>query len=202
MPSQNSDQNNLQLIRHNTSLVKKLYPNINRARIQALKDLTKQFSFSFASGDVIQLDNSWFVTHTGLVRLARRKRCRGIHVEAVDSLCDSAASRFVLKATVYPSKDSAGFVGCGDADPSNVSMLVLGAEIRLWIDSVSGAHCAFFLVFDHLARAALWAISRRCSGESAAALASPPFLAPNLDNATACGFFFFSPMMLKSLCLI
>ncbi len=131
MPSKNPPNNNLRLIRHNTSLVKKLYPNINRARIQALKDLTKQFSFSFASGDMIQLDNSWFVTHTGLVRLARRKRCRGIHVEAVDSLCDSAASRFVLKATVYPSKDSAGFVGYGDADPSNVSPLVRGAEMRI-----------------------------------------------------------------------
>ncbi len=131
MPSKNLDHNNLQLIRHNASLVKKLYPNINRARIQALKELTRQFSFSFASGDVIQLDNSWFVTHTGLVRLARRKRCRGIHVEAVDSLCDSAANRFVLKATVYPSKDSAGFVGYGDADPSNVSLLVRGAEMRI-----------------------------------------------------------------------
>jgi hypothetical protein len=71
------------------------------------------------------------VTHTGLVRLARRKRCRGIHVEAVDSLCDSAANRFVLKATVYPSKDSAGFVGHGDAESSNVSMLVRGAEMRI-----------------------------------------------------------------------
>src|SRR5271169_986402 len=131
MPSTNRDHNKLQLIRHNASLVKKLYPNINRARIQALKELTKQFSFSFASGDVIQLDNSWFVTHTGLVRLARRKRCRGIHVEAVDSLCDSAANRFVLKATVYPSKQSSGFVGYGDADPSNVSLLVRGAEMRI-----------------------------------------------------------------------
>ena len=60
----------------------------------------------------------------------------------------------------------------------------------------AGRHGVFFLVFDHLARAALWAISRRCSGESAAALASPPFLAPSLDKATACGFFFFSPMAL------
>ncbi len=121
----------VQLIRHNTSLVKKHYPNINRARIQVLRELTKQFGFSFASGDVIQLENGWFVTHTGLVRLARRKRCRGIHVEAVDSLCDSAANRFVLKATVYPSKDSAGFVGYGDADPSNISALVRGAEMRI-----------------------------------------------------------------------
>ena len=131
MPSRNLHTNNLQLIRHNTSLVKKLYPNINRTRIQALRELTKQFSFSFASGDVIQLDIGWFVTHTGLVRLARRKRCRGIQVEAVDSLCDSASSRFVLKATVYPSKDSAGFVGYGDADPSNVSLMVRGAEMRI-----------------------------------------------------------------------
>jgi hypothetical protein len=46
-------------------------------------------------------------------------------------LCDSATNRFVLKATVYPSKDSAGFVGYGDADPSNVSPLVRGAEMRV-----------------------------------------------------------------------
>src|SRR5208283_692268 len=52
-------------------------------------------------------------------------------VEAVDSLCDSAASRFVLKATVYPSKDSVGFVGHGDADPANVSPQFRGAEMRI-----------------------------------------------------------------------
>jgi hypothetical protein len=52
-------------------------------------------------------------------------------VEAVDSLCDSAANRFVLKATVFPSKGSSGFVGYGDADPSNVSSLVRGAEMRV-----------------------------------------------------------------------
>jgi len=131
MSAKELETNRIQLIRRNTSLVKKLYPDINRGRLQALRELTRQFCFSFASGDVIQLNNSWFVTHTGLVRLARRKRCRGIHVEAVDSLCDSAANRFVLKATVYPSKDSAGFVGYGDADPSNVSQLVRGAEMRI-----------------------------------------------------------------------
>jgi hypothetical protein len=97
----------------------------------SLKTLSQDFDFSLRRGELQLLNNSWYVTHTGLVRLARRKRCRGIHVEAVDSLCDSAASRFVLKATVYPSKDSAGFVGYGDADPSNVSLLVRGAEMRI-----------------------------------------------------------------------
>jgi hypothetical protein len=100
MPSKDHDKNNTRLIRHNASLVKKLYPNINRARIQALRDLTKQFSFALAGGDVIQLENGWFVTHTGLVRLARRKRCRGIHVETVDSLwrrIDSSSRRRCIR---------------------------------------------------------------------------------------------------------
>jgi hypothetical protein len=99
--------------------------------IAQLRYLSDEFSFSISSGDLIPLEGSWYVTHTGLLRLARRKRCRGIHVEAVDSLCDSAADRFVLKATVYPSKDSTGLVGYGDADPSNVSLMVRGAEMRI-----------------------------------------------------------------------
>ena len=32
---------------------------------------------------------------------------------------------------MYPSKSSSGFVGYGDADPSNVSPLVHGAEMRV-----------------------------------------------------------------------
>ncbi|MGA6987636.1 MAG: hypothetical protein WBZ01_16390 [Terriglobales bacterium] len=84
-----------------------------------------------SKGELQFIDSCWYVTHTGLIRLARRKKCTGIHVEAVDALCDSAANRFVLKATVFPSKGSSGFVGYGDADPSNVSSLVRGAEMRV-----------------------------------------------------------------------
>jgi hypothetical protein len=99
--------------------------------IMQLKALTRDFVLSVASGDLQIINVSWYVTHAGLLRVARRKRCRGIHVEAVDSLCDLAANRFVLKATVYPSKGSAGFVGYGDADPTNVSPMVRGAEMRI-----------------------------------------------------------------------
>jgi len=52
-------------------------------------------------------------------------------VETVDSLCETAAGRFVLKATVHPNRSSSGFVGYGDADPSNVSPIVRGAEMRV-----------------------------------------------------------------------
>jgi hypothetical protein len=96
-----------------------------------LETLTREFGFSVKGGDLQIINSNWYVTHTGLLALARRKKCRGIHVEAVESLCDSAINRFVLKATAFPSKDSSGFVGYGDADPSNVSPLVHGAEMRI-----------------------------------------------------------------------
>jgi len=87
--------------------------------------------FDIGSGDLALLNNHWYVTHTGLLRMARRKRCFGIEVEAVVNLCASAASRYVFKATVYNSRSCRGFVGFGDADPSNVSFLVHGAEMRV-----------------------------------------------------------------------
>jgi hypothetical protein len=123
---------NRKLLRQNIGAAKRTLGQALVPRLTGqLKTLTQDFGFSIQSGELQIINANWYVTHTGLVRLARRKRCRGIHVEAVDSLCDSSANRFVLKATVYPSKDSAGFVGYGDADPSNVSLLVRGAEMRI-----------------------------------------------------------------------
>jgi hypothetical protein len=110
---------------------RRLWTNLSREALIRLREIATQHDFSVGAGDLIYLNNGWYVTHTGLIGLARRKRCSGIHVEAVDSLCDSAANRFVLKATVFPSKGSSGFVGYGDADPSNVSSLVRGAEMRI-----------------------------------------------------------------------
>jgi hypothetical protein len=98
---------------------------------KSLENLSNDFHFSLSKREIQFIGGSWYVTHTGLLRLARRRKCRGIHVEAVDSLCDSPTSRFVLKATVFPSKGSSGFVGYGDADPSNVSARVHGAEMRV-----------------------------------------------------------------------
>jgi hypothetical protein len=96
-----------------------------------LENLTREFGFSVKGGDLQILNGNWYVTHAGLLALARRRKCQGIHVEAVESLCDSATNRFVLKATAFPSKNSTGFVGYGDADPSNISILLLGAEMRI-----------------------------------------------------------------------
>ncbi len=110
---------------------RRIWNNLPREALTRLREIATRHDFSVNAGDLIYLNNSWYVTHTGLIGLARRKRCSGIHVEAIDSLCDPAVNRFVLKATVFPSKGSSGFVGYGDADPSNVSSLVRGAEMRV-----------------------------------------------------------------------
>ena len=60
--------------------------------ISHLRSLSRDYAFSVEAGELQIIDGNWYVIHTGLLRLARRKRCRGIHVEAVDSLCDSAAN--------------------------------------------------------------------------------------------------------------
>src|SRR5439155_26217499 len=41
------------------------------------------------------------------------------------------SSRWAFRATVYRSRTCKGFVGYGDADPTNVSPLVRGAEMRV-----------------------------------------------------------------------
>jgi hypothetical protein len=46
-------------------------------------------------------------------------------------ICDAAANRWAFQATVYKSQGCKGFTGFGDADPSNVSRMVRGAEMRV-----------------------------------------------------------------------
>jgi len=96
-----------------------------------LKQLTTDHMISVSSGDVLLLEGRWYVTHSGLLRIARRARCSGISVRPVPEFSDPRAGRWAFKATVYNSRNCKGFVGFGDADPSNVSPLVRGAEMRV-----------------------------------------------------------------------
>ncbi len=120
------------LLQENSNLARKKWPSrMSTLLLQALKSLTDRYKFSISSGDLILLENHWYVTHAGLIRLARRCRCVGIHAEAAHLLSDPASCRWAFKATVYRSQKCKGFVGYGDADPSNVSPLVHGAEMRV-----------------------------------------------------------------------
>ncbi len=107
-------------------------PNVNADKpTTATAPLAKRYRLSVELGDLLWLNGHWYVTHSGLIRLARRNHCAGIHVDPVEQFSDPATSRWAFKATVYKSRTCRGFVGYGDADPSNVSFLVHGAEMRV-----------------------------------------------------------------------
>ena len=111
---------------------RRMWPEAGHSsRVADLEFLVWRYGFSVRRGDLKILNGYWYVTHTGLLGLAMRKRCSGIHVCPAFSFCDPTASRWAFKATVFKSRTCKGFVGYGDADPSNVSALVRGAEMRV-----------------------------------------------------------------------
>ena len=52
-------------------------------------------------------------------------------MQQVQEFCDASSGRWMFRATVYKRQHTKGFVGYGDADPSNVSALVHGSEMRV-----------------------------------------------------------------------
>jgi hypothetical protein len=115
----------------NRRIARQLWGHISPTALRGLKELTSEYLLSIASGDLLLLDGRWYVTHSGLLGLARRKRCAGINVRPVPTFSDPCVKRWAFEATVYKSKTCKGFDGYGDADPSNVSSLVRGAEMRV-----------------------------------------------------------------------
>ena len=132
----------LKRVKINVDTARTLWGDLSSIAIQSLEDLIRRYWLSIAAGDLLYLDGKWYVTHSGLLGIARRKRCMGIQVRPAVGFCDPAGSRWAFRATVYKSQTCKGFVGYGDADPSNVSPLVHGAEMRVAETGRSTGPCA------------------------------------------------------------
>jgi hypothetical protein len=117
--------------RQDLRMANQLWGKLKETLRDSLLWLLKQHRLSVAAGDLLLVDGRWYVSNSGLLRVARRKHCQGIRVQPLKEFCDVAASRFAFRATVFTSPTCKGFVGYGDADPSNVSFLVHGAEMRV-----------------------------------------------------------------------
>src|SRR6266581_4021189 len=117
--------------RSNLKLARATWGCLPKVAIIRLKELSERHCLSFAHGDLQLLDGAWYVTHTGLLQIAARRRCLGIRTAIQEKFSYPADNRWVFKAIIHKSKSSKGFVGYGDADPSNVSPLVRGAEMRV-----------------------------------------------------------------------
>jgi hypothetical protein len=117
--------------RSNILCARRIWGQLPATSINSLKQLTINLAVSVAAGDLQFLENRWYVTHSGLLRIAQRRKCRGIKTAIQDHLSDPQNNKWVIKATVFKSRHSKGFAGYGDADPSNVSSMVRGAELRI-----------------------------------------------------------------------
>ena len=94
---------------------------VSRDQVAMLRDLTAELHLSLAAGHVKLIDGNWYVTHAGFCDRTTQSLLRAFTVLPVSEFSDPASGRWVFKATVYKSPHSRGFVGYGDADPSNVS---------------------------------------------------------------------------------
>ena len=115
----------------NLRVARTVWGSLSKMVVSGLHSLTEKYGFSVAEGDLLLLENRWYITHAGLLRLSQRRRCCGIHTTLQKGLSDPSSSRWIFKAIVYKSPESKGFVGYGDANPSNISTLVQGAEMRI-----------------------------------------------------------------------
>jgi len=121
----------LSLIRRNTDLSHRLWGRTSKHAASVLMDLTERYCLSVAAGHMQMINGKWYVTHAGLLHLAKRSGCAGIRSSLQLKCSDPPANRWVFKAEVFKRCNCKGFVGYGDADPSNVSPMVRGAELRV-----------------------------------------------------------------------
>jgi hypothetical protein len=118
-------------IRAEMNAARRMWGLLGTERMRELRGLVERHKLSISQGDILLLDKRWYITHSGLLRCAHRHRCSGIETTLDRHFSDPAANRWVFRAIVYGSDRLKSYVGYGDADPSNVSMMVRGAEMRI-----------------------------------------------------------------------
>jgi hypothetical protein len=117
--------------RRDVKLARSMWGELPPFLLLTLLETLRRHHLSVASGDLLLIDGRWYVTHSGLLKIAKRNQCLGIRIQPVAEFCETSALRYVFRATVYTSSECKGFVGYGDANPSNISPIVHGAEMRV-----------------------------------------------------------------------
>ena len=105
--------------RKDVKLAKSLW-HFSPISLLTLLETLRKHRLSLALGDLLLIGGRWYVTHSGLLNIATRKQCRGIRITAVAEFCKASALRSPLSNRAPVASECKGFVGYGDADPSNV----------------------------------------------------------------------------------
>jgi hypothetical protein len=118
-------------IRENRRYASRKWGRLDNETSRELEFLSAEYGLQVERGELTLLGGHWYITHGGLLAVLQNNGCLGIETEPVTTFCDPLARRWVFRATIYKAPDSTKFVGFGDADPSNVSRYVSGAELRI-----------------------------------------------------------------------
>src|SRR3989442_7042004 len=98
-------------IRQDVRLAKSKWCDLNEPLLDSLVGALRRHRLSLAGGDLLLMDGRWYVTHSGLLRIAVRKHCQGMRVQPVTEFCDSNSSRYAFRATLppYPAEPEPGY---------------------------------------------------------------------------------------------
>ena len=89
------------LFQSNARCARRAWGKLSRQSLTRLAELTDMYRLSVTAGHLQFFDGRWYITHSGLLSVARRNRCAGIRTTVEKHLCDAAIKRWVFKATVY-----------------------------------------------------------------------------------------------------
>ena len=82
----------------------------SRGQLAELKRLTEELRLSIVSGELSNIGGKLYVTHSGLLRIAKRHRCSAIRVRPIREFSDPLSRRWVFRAVVHKSVPSEGFI--------------------------------------------------------------------------------------------
>ena len=124
---------NKRAFRRDLAIVKKLWPGqVHGIQRESLRRTLSRIPILGAVRRSPALGRPLVCDAFGIAEAFTTKRMYRHPGSSSPRVCGRCQShRWVFKATVYKARDSKGFVGYGDADPSNISPLVRGAEMRV-----------------------------------------------------------------------
>src|SRR3954467_9102385 len=85
-----------------------------RSRSQ-IRDVIKRHGLSLTTGEITLIEGNYYITHSGLLRIATHQHCQGIETSLVNNFCNPENSRWIFRAVVHPMDSRLGFTGYGDA---------------------------------------------------------------------------------------
>ena len=58
-------------LRSNVRMAKRIWGNLPAESVGSLKELTRKHKLSVRAGEILLIDGRWYVTHSGLLRIAQ-----------------------------------------------------------------------------------------------------------------------------------